>query len=206
MASSNALRRSSRQITRVRLAVGVTLALMASLVGIGLSAQQVGDNINVLPVFQGIDQFDFLRGDLYGQRQQEPSIVVSSLNKDHIAVFYNDFRAVDVPTIRRCRDFRAARSPGGSGGDAQPVCEAVRRERTHARQGCTRRSARGGNRDVGLVRRRADLDRRVHAGPAVRPVAASVKSPGFGLEGMSDPVAISAPCGRFYVAYLSSAG
>ena len=31
---------------------------------------------------------------------------------------------------------------------------------------------------------------------------ASVNSPGFGLEGMSDPVAISAPCGRFYVAYL----
>ncbi|MGB5391813.1 MAG: hypothetical protein WBP10_16680, partial [Thermoanaerobaculia bacterium] len=66
-------------------------------------AQQVGDNINVLPVFktddgvQYIDALDYARGDLYGNRQGEPKVAVSTVNPDHMLAVFNDFRLVDVP-------------------------------------------------------------------------------------------------------------
>jgi hypothetical protein len=72
-----------------------------------VAGQQVGESINVLPVYRGgTDECppgsgfpcDALRGDLFGQRQNEPTVAVSTLNRDHVVVFYNDFRAVDIPT------------------------------------------------------------------------------------------------------------
>ena len=166
-------------------------------------AQQVGDNINVLPVFQGIDQLDFMRGDLYGQRQQEPSIVVSSLNKDHVLTFYNDFRAVDVPNDpplpglqsstfagrlwRETRDlfasfFGVAEPEGAKGAPVAALEAGIGMSVSY---------------DGGLTWTGGFMP-----GLPFDQTPASVKSPGFGLEGMSDPVAVAAPCGRFYVAYL----
>ena len=203
MAFINARPRSSRQTANLRLAVGAALALMASLVGLGVSAQQVGDNINVLPVFQGIDQNDFLRGDLYGQRQVEPSIVVSSLNKDHMMAFYVDFRTVDVPGGPLPPEGRAnsgfasrlwngtrslfARLLGGSAprGKGAPVA---------ALQAGIGMSV---SYDGGLTWTGGFMP-----GLPFDPSPASINSPGFPLEAMSDPTAIAAPCGRFYVAYM----
>ncbi|MGB5295419.1 MAG: hypothetical protein WBP34_10750 [Thermoanaerobaculia bacterium] len=79
----------------------VLLMLLAVLAGGQLIlAQQVGDNINVLPVFKsGVseDPLDYARGDLYGNRQGEPKVAVSTANPDHLLAVYNDFRMVDVP-------------------------------------------------------------------------------------------------------------
>ena len=76
----------------------------------GASAQQVevGDNVNVLPVVNSGDELDYLRGDLYGQRQGEPDIAFSSLNPDHAMAIYNDFRAVDVPDDASLPDFNTS--------------------------------------------------------------------------------------------------
>ncbi len=71
--------------------------LVAAALAVGLrttaSAQQVGENINVLPV-NGADP---ISGDAYLQRQVEPSIAVSTRNPQHMLAFFNDYRAVDVP-------------------------------------------------------------------------------------------------------------
>ena len=177
------------------------LGLVASLSGMGLSAQQVGDNINVLPVFQGIDQFDFLRGDLDGQRQQEPSIVVSSLKRTTSRCSTTTSARSTYPTIRRCRASEQHVRRAGVGRHAEPVCEAVG-VGTHARKGAPVVALEAGigmsvSYDGGLTWTGGFMP-----GLPFDQSPASVKSPGFGLEGMSDPVAISAPCGKFYVAYL----
>ena len=51
---------------------------------------------------------DYLRGDLYGQRQGEPDIAFSSLNPDHAMAIYNDFRAVDGPDDAGLPDFNTS--------------------------------------------------------------------------------------------------
>ena len=84
------------------IALAVAVAVPAQ-----IAAQQVGDNVNVLPVYKTVtfengewvwrdDGLDYLRGNLYGQRLNEPAILVSSKNKDHIIMFFNDYRSVDV--------------------------------------------------------------------------------------------------------------
>src|SRR5437899_7007319 len=71
----------------------VSMAAVAALVfTTGVSAQRAGDNINVLPIVAG----DPLKGDLYLQRQVEPTIVVSTRNPNHLAAFYIDYRTVDI--------------------------------------------------------------------------------------------------------------
>ena len=70
-----------------------SMAAVAALVfTTGVSAQRAGDNINVLPIVAG----DPLKGDLYLQRQVEPTIVVSTRNPNHLAAFYIDYRTVDI--------------------------------------------------------------------------------------------------------------
>jgi len=67
-------------------------AVLAVALSYGASAQQAGENINVLPVVPG----NSLKGDRLLQRQLEPSIVVSTRNPNHLAAFYIDYRTVDI--------------------------------------------------------------------------------------------------------------
>jgi len=56
----------------------------------------VGDNANIIPIYQSTDPpapDDYLRGNLLGQRCNEASIGISSINPDHMMVFCNDYRA-----------------------------------------------------------------------------------------------------------------
>jgi hypothetical protein len=72
-----------------KLALALALAVLAC--PSTVAAQQVGGNVNVLPVYKTIvfdpaqgkyvwvdDGLDYLRGNLYGQRLNEPAILVSS--------------------------------------------------------------------------------------------------------------------------------
>ena len=178
------------------------------------SAQQVrvGENVNVLPVSKstrpgeapGPD--DYLRGDLFGQRQNEPSVAVSSVNKDHILAFYNDFRAVDLgPTEPPLRDDTRAllarawdglngfltRLAGGTAPEPAPA----KPERAAAAEAWIGMSASydGGLTWVGGL---------VPGGPE-DDSPASLASPAYGLQGASDPVVVSAPCGRFFMAWMA---
>src|SRR6187549_1298204 len=66
--------------------------LTATLVAVGLSllsAQEVRNNVNVLPINP-----NFLKGDLYLQRQLEPTIAISTRNPNNLAAFYVDYRTV----------------------------------------------------------------------------------------------------------------
>ena len=181
----------------------LTLAIfLAYALNAATSAQQVGDNINVLPVFQGIDQLDYLRGDLYGQRQNEPSVVVSSLNKDHIAVFYNDFRAVDVPNDPPLPGLQSSTIAGRLWKGTRSLFAKLLGMEPPERKGAPVVALEAGigmsvSYDGGLTWTGGFMP-----GLPFDQSPASVKSPGFGLEGMSDPVAAGGACGRFYVAYL----
>jgi hypothetical protein len=86
----------------MRLTPKLVLALVVALPGLA-SAQSlpanVGDNANILPVYKSTPPAeppaadDYLRGNLLGQRCNEPSIGISSINRDHMMVFCNDYRA-----------------------------------------------------------------------------------------------------------------
>ena len=82
----------------VRLALVLLLAIPAAVGAQSLPAN-VGDNANILPVYKSTPPGeapaadDYLRGNLLGQRCNEPSIGISSINRDHMMVFCNDYRA-----------------------------------------------------------------------------------------------------------------
>ena len=84
----------------MRLTVRLALVLLFALPG-AVGAQSslpanVGDNANILPIYKSdrpLPNDDYLRGNLLGQRCNEPSIGISSINRDHMMVFCNDYRA-----------------------------------------------------------------------------------------------------------------
>jgi hypothetical protein len=180
----------------------LALCLAASLPH-GASAQQVqvGDNVNVLPVVNSGDPNDYLRGDLYGQRQQEPNVVVSSVNKDHVLAFYNDFRAVDIAADEPLPGLLSSTSGGRLWNGLRGLVARLLGRPPARRSAVAAREAGIGmsvSYDGGLTWTGGFMP-----GLPFDTTPGSVKSPGFGLEGMSDPVAVAAPCGRFYVAYLA---
>ena len=71
------------------------LSLLAlSLLGIGsLQAQQVGTNVNMVTGTQ------WPGGDPFLQRQNEPSMAISSRNPLHMVAGDNDYRSVDLPAV-----------------------------------------------------------------------------------------------------------
>ena len=194
-------------------ALVLALCLTSSLQRVA-SAQQVrvGENVNVLPVSKstppgeapGPD--DYLRGDLFGQRQNEPSVAVSSVNKDHILAFYNDFRAVDLGTTEPPLpdDTRALLAKAWDGmngfltrlaGGTPPEPAPAKPERAAAAEAWIGMSASydGGLTWVGgLVPGSPEDDS-----------PASLASPAHGLLGASDPVVVSAPCGKFFLAWMA---
>ena len=166
-------------------------------------AQQVGDNINVLPVYKSnadyIDELDYVRGDLYGNRQGEPDVAVSTLNRDHLLAVYNDFRLVDVPddpplpgllaSLPEEQRWTLTRYFGvPTSAFAQPAHLAG----VEAGIGMSV-SYDGGLTWVGGF---------VPGQFLGDTTPASLASPGYGLEGGSDPVLLAAPCGRFYLIWL----
>ncbi len=197
----------------LKVAVVLALCLTAPLPP-GASAQQVrvGDNVNVLPVSKstppgeapGPD--DYLRGDLFGQRQNEPSIAVSSVNKDHILAFYNDFRAVDLgPTEPPLpSDTRAllARAWDGLNGFLGRLAGGAAAEPAPAKPGHAAAAeawiGMSASYDGGLTW----VGGLVPGGPE-DDSPASLASPAHGLEGASDPVVVSAPCGKFFMAWMA---
>ena len=184
----------------------VTLLAILAVVCLGLSshAQEVGDNINVLPVFKTaddfIDELDYVRGDLYGNRQGEPAIAASSLNPDHLLAVYNDFRLVDVPDdpplpgllarvfgekLYQLASFLGLPTPA----PRQPTRLARNLE---AGIGMSVSYDRGITWVGGFVPGQFPGDE----------TPASQESPGLGTDGASDPVLLAAPCGRFYLVWL----
>jgi len=81
----------------------VVLVLVSAAPGVARAQSSppanVGDNANIIPIYKSTPPGelpaadDYLRGNLLGQRCNEPSIGISSINRDHMMVFCNDYRA-----------------------------------------------------------------------------------------------------------------
>src|SRR5258707_9342662 len=80
------MRRSQASVLALMLAVSICLIVECG----QLSAQVAGTNINMVSGTQ------FPGGDPYLQRQNEPSIAVSSRNPQHLLAGANDYRTVDL--------------------------------------------------------------------------------------------------------------
>jgi hypothetical protein len=170
------------------------IAVCLSIVG---SAQQVGDNINVLPV-AGADP---IRGDAYLQRQVEPALAVSTRNPQHMMAFFNDYRAVDVPgdigigeSVAR-RFWRAAQAVL-----ARAIGKAVPREREMPEEAAAAEAWIGMSRsyDGGLTWSGSFLP-----GFKLDSSPASLSSPVFGFDAASDPVVAAGPCGLIYAGFVA---
>ena len=80
----------------VRLAYLLLFALPGAAGAQSSPPANVGDNANIIPIYKSSAPpaaDDYLRGNLLGQRCNEPSIGISSINRDHMMVFCNDYRA-----------------------------------------------------------------------------------------------------------------
>jgi hypothetical protein len=181
-------------------AVGLSLCLHAL-----VEAQQAASNINVLPVVVNpADPNAYLKGDLYLQRQVEPSIAASTRNPQTLLAFFNDYRAVDI-----AGDIGMGETENGAGALAwlSPIRKAVawafRRPPARARVAAPAAAAEAW---VGFTR---SYDGGLTWSGAFLPGAlfdsspASLASPVYGLEAATDPVVSAAPCGRFYVVFLA---
>jgi hypothetical protein len=82
--------------SNARLALVVLIAIPSVAAAQTFPPANVGDNANIIPIYKSGDPpaaDDYLRGNLLGQRCNEPSIGISSINPDHMIVFCNDYRA-----------------------------------------------------------------------------------------------------------------
>ncbi len=181
-------------------AVGLSLCLHA-LVG----AQQAGPNTNVLPVVVNpLDPNAYLKGDLYLQRQVEPSIAASTRNPQMLLAFFNDYRAVDIATDVGIGE---SQTTGGLLAWLAPVrsmlAKAFRRPAARPRVAAPVAAAEAWvgyskSFDGGLTWSGGFLP-----GGPFDSSPASMASPVHGLEAATDPVISAAPCGRFYVVFLA---
>jgi len=179
------------------------LMLLAVLVtGMPSLAQTVSDNINVLPVFKsGVseDPLDYARGDLYGNRQGEPKVAVSTANPDHLLAVFNDFRLVDVPDDPPLPGLLASLPEENQwmltryfGVPASAFEEPAYVAGVEAGIGMSVSYDGGLTWIGGFVPGQFPGDTTL----------ASLASPAYGLEGGSDPILLAAPCGRFYLVWL----
>src|SRR5437899_5690724 len=76
-----------------RIAALAAAALAATIGSIGLIAQVPGRNVNMV---SGTTLPD---GDPFLQRQNEPSVAVSTRNPQHLLAGANDYRTVDLPGL-----------------------------------------------------------------------------------------------------------
>jgi hypothetical protein len=192
-----------------RLILGSALLILG--LAVPATAQQAGENINVLPVVlpDGGDTW-YLEGDGYLQRQVEPTIAASTRNPDHLLAFFNDYRAVDV-----------AEGDVGLGEETQtvtlaakvfdlllagllpklglPEIEAPPMAAAEAWVGGSR-SYDGGLTWSGFFMPGAPEN---FYPPDVDPSFDTTQLPIFGLEAATDPVAAAGPCGYVYVSFVA---
>ncbi len=71
----------------------ISAASTVFLIDVSTHAQQVGRNVNM------VSGTELPGGDPYLQRQNEPSMAVSTRNRMHLVAGANDYRTVDVPGI-----------------------------------------------------------------------------------------------------------
>jgi hypothetical protein len=85
----------TRSVGALRSATGVALSLvcLSLLAPFLLHAQQVGTNVNMVTGTQ------WPGGDPFLQRQNEPSMAISSRNPLHMVAGDNDYRSVDLPAV-----------------------------------------------------------------------------------------------------------
>jgi len=181
------------------MAVCVALAATFALVA-GVGAQQAGQNVPVLPVIQPGVADAHLKGDLYMQRQLEPTLAVSTRNPNHLIAFFNDYRAVDIPS-----------DTGVGGGMFARVGTLVktmwakllgrptgRPALPHAAAAAEAWVGMSQSDDGGLTWRGGFVP-----GSPFDNSPASLASPVKGLEAASDPVAFAAPCGYVHLAFIA---
>src|SRR5215472_847315 len=171
-------------------------ALLAACLHATVSAQQAGENINVLPVL-GADQ---IRGDAYLQRQVEPSLAVSTRNAQHIIAFFNDYRAVDVPGDIGIGESIASRMLNAV---KSVLARMIGRPKPHDAEPEEAAAAEawiGMSRsyDGGLTWSGSFLP-----GFKLDSSPASIASPVFGMDAASDPVVGAGPCGAIYVGFVA---
>ena len=78
---------------RTRVLVRLLVAIGVSLVSLAAQAQVPGPNVNM------VSGTSWPGGDPFLQRQNEPSIAVSSRNALHLMAGANDYRTVDLPGL-----------------------------------------------------------------------------------------------------------
>jgi hypothetical protein len=204
-----------RQVVAFLLAITMAAGLFA----LRASAQVAGPNINVLPVLTdqngnpitpAQDPQAAYKGDYYLNRQVEATIGASTRNPQHVAAFFNDYRAVDiqedlghgeqqVPVSNLLA--RVWRSLGGVWAKLTGRRTAVGDELPEEEESASAfwawiggsRSSDGGQTWSGFMLPGAPFD----SSPA------SVNSPVQGLEAATDPKAVWGPCGKLYVAYIA---
>jgi hypothetical protein len=193
------------------------LALVVSIVLPGVAAAQsppanVGDNANIIPIYKTSDPpapDDYLRGNLLGQRCNEPSIGISTINRDHMMVFCNDYRATF--------NYDDAIVPAGKASFASAVWSGVK---TFFAWVTGRHKAHRGDPDEEGERIIASAEAGIGGGVSYDGgltwqgfmvpggpndnTPASLAHPGkaLNLQGYSDPFAVSMPGGRVGVAYI----
>jgi len=181
----------------------LTILGIALVLNTPLSAQQAGENINVLPVVpQNVSNWE-IKGDGYLQRQVEPTIAASTLNPEHLLAFFNDYRAVDVPddlyvgeeqfqVALMALNFAEFMLAGIIPEHGIAVPEMPPIAAAEAWVGMSR-SYDGGLTWAGGFLPGADFDGS----------DASLASPVYGLEAATDPVLAPAPCGYFYLVFVA---
>ena len=213
--SSAAFVRLSSPGTKRRVLVAALVALSISTsLSLITYAQSAGPNVNVLPIVLPPTNATAaqvtaaaLVGDLYLQRQLEPTIAVSTRNPSHLLAFFNDYRAVDIQadpglgevnpgTItlawRYVQKFfaRLIGKPSPPKGKAElPALAAAQGEAWIGGS----RSYDGGRTWSGMF---------LPGGPFDNTIP-SQASPVYGLTTGTDPVLAAGPCGRFYVGFLA---
>jgi N-acetylneuraminic acid mutarotase len=182
-------------------------ALFVSLIGASfmhamVGAQQGGLNTPVLP---GLPRDPSaanakLTSDLLQQRQVEPDIVVSTRNPLHLMAFFNDYRAVDLAADGA---LPGKQSNGGLKGVPGQLLAALKGR--PGKPAIPSRAA-AAEATVGLSR---SYDGGLTWTGALLPGSiddtspASLASPVYGLDAMTDPKTAAAPCGIAYVAFIA---
>ena len=212
---ANASDRSTRGAKRrVLFAALVALSISTSL-SLITYAQSAGPNINVLPIVlpptnaTPSQVFDAaLVGDLFLQRQLEPTVAASTRNPLHLLAFFNDYRGVDIQN-----DTGLGEANAGTftlawryvqkffarliGKPSPPKSKAELPAMAAANVGTAwiggSRSYDGGQTWSGMFLPGAPFDNS----------PASNLSPVKGLSTGTDPVLAAGPCGKFYLAFLA---
>ena len=173
----------------------VCAAVLATVFHAGVAGQQAGVNTPVLPGVPADpnDPYALLKSDLLMNRQVEPELVVSTRNPLHILAFFNDYRAVDLSNDVGIGGGLLARS-GWVGRlfarwlGLEPLEGKGIVAAAEATTGMARSYDGGVTWTGGLL-----------PGSPDDPSPAASQSPAWGLDAMTDPRAVAAPCGRAYL-------